>query len=136
MLSNSNEFTVTLPELKPINGGLWIRQLVLLGTGNSASMPKLSCVLPRDQQLDAVCPACSVAVDPSKVWSPNRRLNTSAVLCYQAEDGPLKHILIDCGKVLFALMILFISAQDILFGCRQVDGSLSDWEIGGGPADS
>ena len=64
----------------------------LLGSGSSASVPWLHCVI----SPDTACGTCKEALlDPA---SRNRRNNPSAILSFVRADGRRVNILLDCGK--------------------------------------
>lgn len=67
-------------------------QFALLGTGSSASVPWLHCVI----SPGTACVTCTEALQ--NPLSLNRRNNPSAVLSHSLSDGRRVNILIDCGK--------------------------------------
>jgi len=70
-----------------------VKELVFLGTGTSSCIPLIGCLMNEN-------PSCKVCVSAA-AGGKNRRNNVSAALRWQADDGTLKSLLIDCGKTFY-----------------------------------
>lgn len=67
--------------------------LIFLGTGNSACVPNLSCLLRKEGKCKGVCEDAH-----SSFESKNRRNNVSIIIRFKDKDGKEQAIQVDCGK--------------------------------------
>jgi len=77
-------------------------EVILLGSGTSAGMPRVGCLLKRPTE-------CDVCVDALSPGSKNKRKNPSMLIRYKKQYN----ILIDCGKTFRESMIQLISTTGI-----------------------
>lgn len=85
-----------------------IEEIIFLGTGCSSSTPLISCLMQEK-------PTCKVCLDAaSSETSKNRRLNPSVLVRYRPSDGgPLRNILIDCGKTFYSAALQYLVRDKI-----------------------
>lgn len=96
-----------------ILGDTVIEEIILLGTGTSTCTPDLFCLTSSEKS----CHVCRDALDHR---SPNRRLNTSALVRYRNKKGQLRNVLIDCGKTFYSGALHWFSKYEIK--SRDLDG--------------